>query len=273
MNASEFVYWYRRGYGPVFGRSPEPGERGQPTSFGLDDHLDVLGDDLCDLEDEVDELFAGDDELFGIVPALVIGAASAVPAIAMAVKGKKKRLESLEKKLSKLKAKAEVASGKKADRLEKKIGKIEARIEKLKGKLGVEDDDKDEDDEEFGILGIRRRHHRRERRRDRRQERRGTSYGLGPGLGSTYRFVPAALEDDPLEDVDGELFGSLPVELLGTHQLTSSDAATVDEGTIIAVPVIADHPLHPHTNAAVRAGVSEFLSEYDRRHGGAAPRR
>lgn len=277
MNASELAYFIRRGYGPIYGSTDlvaSGSSRRSGQSFGLDDHLDLVSDDLGDLEDEVDELF-GDSELFGIVPALIIGAASAAPAIAMAVKGKRKRLESLEKKLEKLKEKAEVSDGKKADRLEKRIGKIEARIEKLKGKLGGTSMDEGEDeDEEFGLFGIRRRHHRRERRRDRRQERRGTSFGLGPGLGSTYRFVPAELEEEePMADLDGELFGSLPVELLGSHQLTSADAATVDEGTIVAVPVVADHPLHPHTNDAIRSGVSEFLAEYGRRRQGAHSRR
>ncbi len=276
MNASELAYFLRRGHGPTYGASTvsgsahcgcpchtrpvahvEPccsaptyrqlvasGQTSARSQFGLDDHLDALHHDLSDLEDEVDDMLDGEDEVFGIIPALIIGAASAAPAIAMAIKGKKKRLESLEKKLDKLKAKAEGADGKKADRLQKKIEKLEARVEKLKAKLG-EDTSDDEDDEEFG---------------------------LGPGLGSTYTFVPAALEDDE-DDDDGEIFGSIPMELLGTHELTSADAATVDEGTILTVPVRPDPVLSQHANDAVHEGVQEFLQSYGGRRAGARSRR
>lgn len=153
---------------------PSTAIRGEMFGLEVESSLDEIDQDLEELEEES----------FGLAPFIIpaaIGIVSAAPAIAMAFKGKKGRLKALQKKLEKLEAKAEGVEGKKADRIGRKIERLEARIEKLKGKLDEPIDELgDDEDEKMGAASFLFEHR----------------YGLGPGLGSTYTFVPAALEDE-----------------------------------------------------------------------------
>lgn len=234
-----------------FGPAQISAEQIRGELYGLE-----VESDLDEVDLELEEL--EDDDVFGFEPvtATLIGLSAAVPAIALALKGKRKRLAALEKKLEKLQAKAEGASGKKANRIDKKIDRLQARIDKLRAKLGepVDEIEGPDPDEEMGAVPFLVRHR----------------YGLGPGLGSTYTYVPAALEP---EGSPYDVFGSIPVELRGSHQLWPADAATADEGSVIAIPVVPDHRLDPLTEDAVRAGVAEFLGRRSRRGGWSAPRR
>lgn len=118
--------------------------------------------------EEVDDEVSLMEESFGFEPisTAIIGLASAAPAIALALKGKKKRLEALQKKVDKLEAKLSTASGKKEARLQKKIDRLNARIDKLKGKLGIPIDEEESDLEKEKM-----------------------------GLYSTHSFLPMELED------------------------------------------------------------------------------
>lgn len=126
--------------------------------------------------DEVDDEVSIMEESFGFEPisTAIIGIASAAPAIALALKGKKKRLEALQKKVDKLESKLSTASGKKESRLQKKVDRLNARIDKLKMKLGIPVDGEEEEkmglysthsflpmeledhSEDPGVLGVRR---------------------------------------------------------------------------------------------------------------------
>lgn len=108
------------------------------VKFGLDE----VDDEVSDMEDS-----------FGFEPisTAIIGLASAAPAIALALKGKKKRLEALQKKVDKLETKLSTASGKKEARLQKKVDRLNARIDKLKMKLGIPVDEEDTDLEKMGL--------------------------------------------------------------------------------------------------------------------------
>lgn len=304
------------------GIQPDEDEDEKDDSFGalsFESEVDEVDMDLEDLERES----------FGIIPALIIGAASVAPAIAMAIKGKAKRLESLKKKLSKLEAKLETVDGKKKDRLQKRIDKISDRIEKLNAKLGIED----ESDEKMGLysshsfvpaeledhsidpgaLGVRRAGAFGQdssslavsRFSEQWLGRAGvlsvqpaqwvqgpvllvtTANGLRPaGMPGAYEghkivvmsssgprsqlvsSIRGGLKSsasrlasrDVGETVATSMFGSIPMGPgEGPYQLWTSDAATADDGTIIAIPVFPEGTLSSAAEEGALQGVDEFL--------------
>ncbi len=83
--------------------------------------------------------------------------------------------------------------------------------------------------------------------------------------------IQATSFGDVGDAVADEMFGSVPFGPdEGPYQLWPADAATADEGTILAVPIVPDHPLGRAAHDGAVEGVELFLRE--RARSGPSPR-
>lgn len=159
--------------------------------------------------------------------------------------GKEERLERLEDALLSLEESLEESPGKNPSKIARKISRTKRKIARLQRKLGIQPEEEAE----------------------------------SMGLYSSHSFLPAELEDHssnpgalgvrragafgqaPSLRGEGFSFGFSPADPAeGPYQLWPSDAATVNRGTIVTVPVFPEGSLSSSAEEGALQGVDEFLS-------------